>query len=128
MNEYISDCMTAPKAIGPYSQAVRNGQFVFLSGQIPIDPASGKLVGDGIEEQATQVLKNISALLHHLKLSFSNVVKTTIFLTDLGNFQTVNKLYEGALGQAKPARSTIQVAGLPLGSKIEIEMVAMVQE
>jgi len=124
MNRYINDVPNAPKAIGPYSQAVLTEELAFLSGQIPINPETGKLVGDGIEEQTQQVLKNISALLAHLNLNFVNVVKTTIFLTDLGNFQIVNKIYEQALGSSRPARSTIQVAGLPMGAKVEIEMLA----
>jgi 2-iminobutanoate/2-iminopropanoate deaminase len=124
MTKYINDVETAPKAIGPYSQAVLSDNFVFLSGQIPINPETGQLIGQNIEEQANQVLKNIRSILSHLELDFSNVVKTTIFLTDLGNFKTVNMIYEKWLGTFKPARSTIQVAGLPLGSQVEIEMIA----
>ena len=124
MNKYINDVADAPKAIGPYSQAVVNGNIVFLSGQIPINPETGQLVTGGIEEQANQVLKNIRAILVHLGLDFNNVAKSTIFLTDLSNFKTVNSIYEKWLGTFKPARSTIQVAGLPLGAAIEIEMIA----
>lgn len=123
--KYITDVATAPKAIGPYSQAVDTGSFIFLSGQIPIEPETGKLIGDDIESQTRQVLKNIREVLARLGLSFANVVKSTIFLTDLGHFQTVNGLYGEALGEFKPARSTVQVAALPLGSKIEIEMIAL---
>ena len=124
MNKYINDVSDAPKAVGPYSQAVISGDFVFLSGQIPINPETAQLVGDGIEEQTNQVLKNIKAVLGHLRLDFQNVVKTTIFLTDLGHFKTVNMIYEKWLGVYKPARSTIQVAALPLGAIVEIEMIA----
>ncbi len=124
MAEYISDIPNAPKAIGPYSPLVLSQGFAFLSGQIPLDPATGKLVGDSIEAQTEQVLKNIAAILSVAGLTFRNVVKTTIFLTDLGTFQTVNKIYEASLGGARPARSTVQVAALPMGSKIEIEMLA----
>jgi len=122
--KYISEVPNAPSAIGPYSPAVIAGGFAFLSGQIPINPETGKLVGETIQDQSAQVLKNISSILEHLNLDFSKVVKTTIFLTDLANFQIVNGIYEKALGGSKPARSTIQVAGLPMGAKIEIEMVA----
>lgn len=124
MTKYINDVPEAPKAIGPYSQAVVSGDFVFLSGQIPVNPETGQIVGPEIEEQANQVLKNIRNVLVHLKLDFQNVVKTTIFLTDMANFKTVNLIYEKWLGTFKPARSTIQVAALPLGSAVEIEMVA----
>lgn len=121
--KYITDIPNAPKAVGPYSPAVIAGAYTFLSGQIPISPETGKLAGEGIEEQAEQVLKNIKAVLTHLGKDFSDIVKTTIFLTDLGDFQTVNGIYERWFGQSKPARSTIQVAALPLGSKVEIECI-----
>lgn len=124
MLKYLNDVTDAPKALGPYSQAVIAGNLAFLSGQIPIDPETGKLIEGGIEEQTSQVMKNISAVLGKLGLSFKNVTKTTIFLTDLANFQAVNTVYGEAIGEARPARSTVQVAALPLGSKIEIEMTA----
>ena len=124
MTKYINDAPNAPKAIGPYSQAAQIGNLTFLSGQIPLDPQTGQLVPGGIKEQTEQVLKNISAVLTHVKLDFSHVAKTTIFLTDLSHFQVVNEIYERVLGGAKPARSTIQVAALPRGSLIEIEMIA----
>ena len=126
-NRYVSDAPNAPKAIGPYSQVVVNGQLAFLSGQIPLDPDSGAIVPGGIKEQTEQVLKNCQAVLAHLKANFSNVVKTTIFLTDLQNFQIVNELYEKALAPAKPARSTVQVSALPKGSLVEIEMIAILE-
>lgn len=125
MINYINDVTTAPKAIGPYSQATSAGTTVFLSGQIPLHPETGTLVEGGIEQQTEQVLRNITAVLTHLKLSFKDVAKTTIFLTDLAHFQTVNAIYERILGGARPARSTIQVAGLPRGALIEIEMIAI---
>ena len=124
MPQYISDAPEAPKAIGPYSQAVVAGNMVFLSGQIPVDPATGRLV-DGMEAQTVQVMKNIKAVLSHLGLDFNHVVKATIFLKDLSNFKLVNSIYETHLGDARPARSTVAVAGLPLGAEIEIEMIAM---
>ena len=123
--KYISDVSSAPKAIGPYSQAVEAGNMLFISGQIPLNPSSGELVPGGIEAQTEQVLSNLKAILEHAGLSFGDVVKTTIFLMDLGHFQIVNGLYEKWLGNAKPARATVQVAGLPRGSLVEIEMIAV---
>jgi 2-iminobutanoate/2-iminopropanoate deaminase len=115
----------APKAVGPYSPAVRAGDTYYLSGQVGLNPETMQLVGPGIEEQTSQVLGNLKAVLANLGLSFDDVVKTTIFLTDLGNFQTVNKIYGEALGTHKPARSTIQISALPLGAIVEIEMTAV---
>lgn len=123
--KYISDAPNAPKAIGPYSQAVDDGRTVYLSGQVPINPTTGKLVEGGIEPQANQVLKNLKAVLNHCGLDFNNVAKTTILLKDLANFQVVNAIYAEWLGASKPARATYQVAGLPLGAEIEIEMIAV---
>ena len=124
MTKLFNDSPNAPKAIGPYSQAVESNGLVFLSGQIPLEPSSGVLVTGGIEAQAEQVLKNIHAVLAHAGLDFSHVIKTTIFLTSLAHFQIVNGIYEKAFGTNKPARSTIQVAALPRGAEIEIEVVA----
>jgi 2-iminobutanoate/2-iminopropanoate deaminase len=115
----------APKAVGPYSPVVRAGGMVFLSGQIPLHPVTGELVSGDIKAQTEQVLANLKSVLTGVGLSFSDVVKTTIFLTDLGNFQTVNALYSEALGDHKPARSTIQVSALPRNSAVEIEMIAL---
>ena len=122
--ERVTNAPNAPAAIGPYSQASVFGRFVFLSGQIPLDPKSGALVEGGIEAQTEQVMKNIYAVLSHLGLGFEQIIKTTIFLTDLAHFQTVNGLYEKALGGVKPSRSTIQVAALPKGAMVEIEVIA----
>jgi len=119
----ISSVINAPNAIGPYSVAVTANGFAFLSGQIPINPTTGQLVDGGIKEQTTQVLENLRAILKHLGCSFSDVVKTTIFLLDLNDFTVVNGVYSDVLGDNKPARSTIQVARLPLDAKIEIEMI-----
>lgn len=121
------DIVNAPKAVGPYSPAVVAGGMAFLSGQVGLDPTTGKLIGAGIEQQTKQVLKNLTSVLSHLGLTFSDVVKTTIFLTDLGHFQTVNAIYGEALDGHKPARSTIQVSALPLGAIVEIEMIALVR-
>ncbi len=125
MFKYITDAPGAPKAIGPYSQAVVSGNMVFLSGQIPLDPESGKVESTDIVAQTKQVMKNIEAVLASEGLTFKNVAKTTIFLTDLGNFQKVNEVYEAALQGVKPARSTVQVAALPRGVGVEIEMLAI---
>lgn len=114
----------APAAIGPYSHAIAAGDFLFTSGQIPLDPATGKLAGDTIEVQAEQVLKNLEAVLAAHGMTFANVIKTTVFLTDLADFATVNAIYATRFSNEPPARSCIQVAGLPGGSKIEIELVA----
>ena len=114
----------APVAIGPYSQAVRSGSLLFCSGQIPLDPKSGQIVYGDITAQTHRVLDNIAAVLRADGLTFDNVVKTTIFLTDLGDFQTVNEVYGSYFKQGPPARSTVQVSALPRGAKIEIEAIA----
>ncbi|MCB0328368.1 MAG: RidA family protein [Bdellovibrionales bacterium] len=128
MVKYINGAEGAPGAIGPYSQATVVGNLAFLSGQVPIDPSTGKLVEGGIEEQTDQVMQNLSAVLRKLGADFSNVCKTTILLKDLSHFATVNELYGTAMGEAKPARATFQVAGLPLGALVEIEMIAQISE
>ncbi len=114
----------APAAIGPYSQAIRSGGFIFCSGQIPLDPKSGQIVSDDIDAQTRRVLDNISAVLKSEGISLSDVLKTTIFLTDLGNFQIVNEIYGSYFNQQPPARSTVQVSALPKGAKVEIEVIA----
>ena len=114
----------APAAIGPYSQAVRSGRFLFCSGQIPLDPKSGQLVHGDIGVQTRRVLDNVAAILKTEGLTFDNVVKTTIFLTDLGDFQTVNEIYGSYFKSQPPARSTVQVSALPKGAHIEIEVIA----
>lgn len=121
----FSDIPGAPKAVGPYSPAVKVGNTYYLSGQVGLNPESGKLVEGGITAQTEQVLKNVSTVLASLGLSLSNIAKSTIFLTDMGNFQTVNTLYESAFGDHKPARSTVQVSALPLGAIVEIEVIAI---
>ena len=113
----------APAAVGPYSHAARVGDLLFCSGQIPLDPASMQIVEGGIEAQTKQVISNIEALLATVNASLKDVAKTTIFLTDLGDFAAVNGLYSEAFGDHKPARSTIQVAALPLGADVEIEVI-----
>lgn len=114
----------AAQAIGPYSQAVKSGNHVFTSGQIGIDPATGKMVEGGIEAQTHQVLANLKAVLEAAGSSFDRVVKTTCFLTDLDDFATFNGIYANAFPNNPPARSTVQVAKLPGGAVVEIECVA----
>jgi 2-iminobutanoate/2-iminopropanoate deaminase len=114
----------APAAIGPYSQAVRSGRFLFCSGQIPLDPNSGQIVPGDIAAQTRRVLDNIAAVLKAEGLRFENVVKTTIFLTNLTDFQAVNEIYGSYFKQQPPARSTVQVSALPKGANIEIEVIA----
>jgi 2-iminobutanoate/2-iminopropanoate deaminase len=114
----------APQPIGPYSQAVRSRDFLFCSGQIALDPASGEMVMSSIEEEAKQVMKNLRAVLNAGGATYANVVKTTIFLTNMADFAAVNKIYELGLGTARPARSTVQVAALPKGARVEIECIA----
>ena len=114
----------APNAVGPYSQAVRCGGFVFSSGQIPLDPATGKLVEGSIDDQTRRVLDNLAAVLESAGTSLASVVKTTIYLTDLGDFAAVNRVYGSYFPTDPPARSTVQVAALPLGASIEIEVIA----
>lgn len=117
----------APKAIGPYSQAVAVGQFLYTSGQIPLDPQTQTIAGTTIQEQTKQVLANLDAVLAAAGTSWAQVVKTTVFMTDLTEFAEMNAIYEAHLGTAKPARSTVQVAALPRNVKIEIELVAFRQ-
>lgn len=119
----INDASDAPAAIGPYSQAARTGNLLFCSGQIPIDPATGKIEATTVEEQAEQVFANIRALLASQGAELSQVVKATVFLKEMTDFPKINPLYEAAFAGHKPARSTVQVAGLPLGALIEIEVI-----
>ncbi len=114
----------APKAIGPYSQAVEAAGFIFASGQIPIVPTTGEIVEGGIEEQTKQVLSNIQAILDEKSLCFADVVKTTVFLADMNDFAAVNAIYGEAFQENPPARSCVQVARLPKDVKIEIEIIA----
>ena len=116
----------APAAIGPYSQAIAAGPFVFASGQIGLDPATGTLVEGGIDVQTRQVMANIGAVLRAADLDFSAVVKTTIFLADMNDFAAVNAIYaESFAGMTPPARSTVAAAGLPRGARVEIEALAL---
>jgi 2-iminobutanoate/2-iminopropanoate deaminase len=116
----------APKAIGPYSQAIQAGNFLFLSGQIPIDPKTGELVKGDIRQQTRQVLENMKGVLESQKLGMEDVVKATIFLKDIGNFNQVNEVYAAYFPSSPPARSTVEVAKLPRGAEIEIEAIALI--
>lgn len=114
----------APSAIGPYSQAVRCGNLLFISGQIPIDPDTGELVKGDLEEQAERVLKNLKAILEAAGLGLEDVVKTTLFLKDLGNFEKINNIYRRYFLNNPPARSTVEVSRLPKDAEVEIEAIA----
>jgi len=116
----------APKAIGPYSQAIRWGHLLFLSGQLGIDPASGNLVNGGFEAEARQVLANIQAILESQKSGMDKILKTTVFLTDMEDFALLNGIYGTFIPEPYPARTTIQVAALPKGARIEMEVIAEV--
>ena len=118
----------APKAIGPYSPAIRAGHFLFLSGQIPIDPASGALVDGGIGAQTEQVMRNIGALLEAAGAGFEHVVRTTVFLADMNEFAAMNECYAKFVGDPPPARATVQVARLPRDARVEIDAIAVVGE
>ena len=124
MRKQIIHTTDAPQAIGPYSQAVRVGQFVFLSGQIPTDPASGNIVEGDITVQTKRVMDNLGAVLRASGASYSDVVKSTIFLADLGHFSKMNEVYGGYFTSEPPARATVQVGALPRGVLIEIDMIA----
>ncbi len=119
----IKPAKSAP-AVGPYNHAVRVGDLLFCAGQIPLDPATGDLVAGGIREQTTRVLENIKAILEDQKLGFGNVVKSTVFVTNLADFAAMNEIYAKYFTSDYPARSTVQVAALPKGAIVEIEVVA----
>ena len=127
MAKQVINTSGAPAAIGPYSQGIRIGNYLFLSGQIPLDPATGNIVVETAAEQAKQVLKNIEAILNEASATPADVVKTTIFLTDLSEFAAVNEVYGGFFKSDPPARSTVQVGALPKGARVEIEAIAVVE-
>jgi 2-iminobutanoate/2-iminopropanoate deaminase len=125
LHREIIATQNAPAAIGPYSQAVQVGDFVYTSGQIPLVPETAKLIEGGIEEQTRQVMQNLANILEAAGSSLAHIVKTTIFVTNLADFATINKVYGSFFIGDPPARSTVQVAALPLGANIEIETVAI---
>jgi len=132
MKREVISTTKAPAAIGPYSQGIGvreanagAGGFVFVSGQTPLDPASGKIVDGGIPEQTRRCLENVSAVLEAAGTSASRVVKTTVFLTDMADFKAMNAVYSEFFASEPPARSTVAVAGLPLGARVEIEAIAL---
>jgi 2-iminobutanoate/2-iminopropanoate deaminase len=124
MNKQAIETANAPGAVGPYSQAVKTGNLLFLSGQIGIDPAAGSLVEGGVEAQAIQIFKNIKAVLEAAGVAMQNVVKATVFLKDMGDFKKVNEIYAGQFERPFPARSAVAVKELPLSVDIEIEVIA----
>ena len=124
MNKEIIHTEHAPAAVGPYSQAVRVGQFVYTAGQIPLDPATGKMVDDDITVQSERALRNLESVLTAAGGSLTDVVKTTVFLQDMAEFAAMNAVYAQFFSQNPPARSAVQVAALPLGARVEIEAVA----
>ena len=126
MSKQIINTASAPAPIGPYSQSVKAGGFLFISGQIAINPATGNVEANSIEEETHQAMKNIEAILTEAGLDFSAVVKTTIFLTDMALFGAVNEVYAGFLSGNYPARETVAVKGLPKGVNVEISMTAVV--
>ena len=118
----------APAAIGPYSQAIRSGQFIFTAGQVALDPASGEIVGADVQAQTHRVLQNLQAVLTSAGSSLANVVKTTVFLSSMSDFQAMNAVYATYFGQPAPARSTVAVADSPRKALVEIECIAVIDE
>jgi 2-iminobutanoate/2-iminopropanoate deaminase len=127
MKQEIISTSKAPGAVGPYSQAVRTGNFVFVAGQVAIDPATGKFIEGNVAAQTHQVLTNLSAVLEAASSSLARVVKTTVFLKDMGQFQAMNAVYAEFFASDPPARSTIEVAALPLDALVEIEAIAVAE-
>ncbi len=126
MKKRVIQTERAPQAIGPYSQAIRAGNFLFLSGQIPLDSKTGELVEGDIGQQTKQVLENIKGILESQKLGMEDVVKATIFLKDIGNFKRMNEVYSTYFPTSPPARSTVEVARLPRDVEIEVEVIAVI--
>lgn len=124
MSKQIISTTNAPKAVGPYSQAVRVGQLLFCSGQIALDPVSGQIVGDTVEKQTAQVMTNVKGLLEAAGLGLHSIVKSTIFITNMADFAKVNEIYASFLREPYPARSTVEVSALPKGGLVEVECIA----
>ena len=127
MSVRIVHTENAPAAIGPYSQAVVAGNFLFTAGQIALDPATGQIVQGDVSAQTERVMRNLAAVLENAGASWSVVVKTTVYLQDMADFPRVNEVYGRVMGEARPARSTVQVAGLPRGVLVEIDVIAIVR-
>lgn len=125
MDKKVVSTEKAPKAIGPYEQAIKVGEFIYASGQIPLDPKTGNVVEGDIAVQTRQVMENLKAVLEAAGSSFDRVVKTTVFLKNIGDFAAMNEVYAEYLGKAKPARSTVAVADLPRGALVEIDLIAL---
>ena len=126
MAKEIISTKNAPQAIGPYSQAVKAGNLMFISGQIPLDPKTGDLVSQSIEDQAKQVLENVKSICEAAGCSLNDIVKISIFLTDLSNFAVVNDMMKEYFSEPYPARATVEVSGLPLGVNVEIEAIVLI--
>ena len=126
MTKEIISTKNAPQAIGPYSQAVKAGNLMFISGQIPLDPDTGGLVSQSIEDQAKQVLENVKSICEAAGCSLDDIVKISIFLTDLSNFAVVNDMMKEYFSEPYPARATVEVSGLPLGVNVEIEAIVLI--
>ena len=126
MTKEIISTKNAPQAIGPYSQAVKAGNLMFISGQIPLDPKTGDLVSQSIEDQAKQVLENVKSICEAAGCSLDDIVKISIFLTDLSNFAVVNDMMKEYFSEPYPARATVEVSGLPLGVNVEIEAIVLI--
>ncbi|HEY7717023.1 MAG TPA: RidA family protein [Candidatus Binatia bacterium] len=126
MDKAVISTANAPKAIGPYEQAIKVGEFVYCSGQIPLDPSTGNVVDGDITVQTRRVMENLRAVVEAAGSSFERVVKTTVFLKNIADFAAMNAVYAEYLGAAKPARSTVAVADLPRGALLEIELIALV--
>lgn len=125
MDKEVISTVNAPKAIGPYEQAIKVGAFVYASGQIPLDPKTGDIVAGDIKIQTRRALENLKAVLETAGSSLDRVVKTTVFLKNIGDFAAMNEVYAEYLGAAKPARSTVAVADLPRGALVEIDLIAL---
>jgi 2-iminobutanoate/2-iminopropanoate deaminase len=128
MKKPVISTATAPGAIGPYSQAVKAGGFLFLSGQVSLDPATGTLVQGGVAEETRQCLRNLGEVLKAAGLGFEDVVRTTVFLADMADFERMNRVYAEVFGEHRPARSTVQVAGLPREARVEIDAIAELRQ
>lgn len=125
MNKEVISTANAPKAIGPYEQAIKVGEFVYVSGQIPLDPKTGNIVEGDIKIQTRRVMENLKAIVEASGSSLQRVIKATVFLQNIGDFAAMNEIYNEYLGAAKPARSTVAVANLPRGALVEIDLIAL---